>query len=88
MAGVAGDQHQVHLAAGVGHQVVAEHAEEAAEEQDQDHADAEGVEQPAFLADQHRIDQVLDEVGRGDAEDGHEDGAEHGLGEQPAVAGE
>ena len=61
MAGVAGDQGQVHFSADVGHQVLAEQAEEGAEQGDQHHADPQGVEQPSLVADEDRVDQVLDE---------------------------
>ena len=88
VAGVAGDQGQVHLAADVGHQVLAEQAEEGAEQDDQHHADAQGVEQPPLVADEHGVDQVLDEVGGGDAQHRHEQGAEEGLDEDGGVGAE
>ena len=39
------------------------------------HADAEGVKQPRLAQHEDRIDQVLHEVGRGDAEQRHQHGA-------------
>ena len=88
VAGVAGDQGQVDLAADVGHQVLPEQAEEGPEDQDQDHADAQGVEQAALGADQDVVDEVLDEVGGGDAQDRHQQGAEEGLGQDGLVVAE
>ena len=88
MAGVAGDQGQVHLAADVGHQVLAEQAEEGPEQDDQHHADAQRVEQPPLVADEHRVDQVLDEVGGGDPQHRHEQRADEGLGQDGGVGAE
>ena len=88
VAGVAGDQRQVHLAADVRHQVLAEQAEEGPEQDDQHHADAQGVEQPPLVADEHGVDQVLDEVGGGDPQHGHEQGADEGLDQDGGVGGQ
>ena len=85
VAGVAGDQRQVHLAADVGQQVLAEQAEEGPEQDDQHHADAQGVEQPPLVADEDRVDQVLDEVRGGDPQHRHQQGAEEGLDQDGGV---
>ena len=85
VAGVAGDQRQVDLAADVGQQVLAEQAEEGPEQDDQHHADAQGVEQPPLVADQHGVDQVLDEVRGGDPQHGHQQGADEGLDQDRGV---
>jgi hypothetical protein len=76
---IAGQQSQIHLAAHMGQQILAEGAEERPEHHDQYHADAQGVEEARRIADQDRVHQVLHKVGGGHAEQGHEQGTEEGL---------
>src|SRR5439155_9646560 len=84
-ARVAGDEGQIDLAANVGQQVFAQQAEQGAQEDDEGHADAQGVEQPALGAHQDGIDEVLHVVGSGNGEHGHEQGAQGSLEEQGLV---
>lgn len=86
VAGVAGDEGQVHLAADVGEQVLPQGAEQHLEHQHQHHADTEGVEQPLLMTDEDGIDQVLHEVRGGDPQDRHEQGTEDGLDQDRGVA--
>ncbi len=50
-----------------------------------DHADAQRVEQPRLAADQHRVDQVLDEVRRRDAQQRHQQGADDAFEQHAAM---
>ena len=77
---------QIDLSADVDEEVLANDSEERLEDNDQNHADAEGVEQARLVADQDRIDQMLHEVGAGEAQHGHQQSGEDGLKEQPGVA--
>ncbi len=88
MAGVLRDQGQVYLAADVRHQVFPEHAEQGPEEDDQYHADAQRIEQTPLVAHEHGVHQVLDEVGGGNPEHGHEDRADEALGQDGGVRGQ
>ena len=88
VAGIPRDQGQVHLAADVRHQVLPEHAEHGPEEDDQHHADAQRVEQPPLVVYEHGVHEVLDEVGGGYPQHGHEDRADEALGQDGGVGGQ
>ena len=88
VAGIPRDQGQVHLAADVRHQILPEHAEHGPEEDDQHHADAQRVEQPPLVVYEHGVHEVLDEVGGGYPQHGHEDRADEALGQDGGVGGQ
>jgi hypothetical protein len=85
---VPADQAEIDLAADMGQQVLPEHAEQSPEDNDEHHADAERVEQARLATGQHRVHQVLHEVGGGHPEHGHEQGTGGSFQQDGALAAE
>ena len=86
MSCIRGDQGKIDLASDVGEQVLPDHAEQRAKNDNQQHADTQRVQQLALAAHQDRIDQVLHKVRSSDAQQGHQQGASQSFDQHALVA--